>query len=144
MEEKRKRDTCSIPTLIPELKRPHKVRKELVQHEICGNIKQLSNERLERYWRAFGICPLPSATVTVLNSSHCKMTVKADLDGDGISEATLFILTEKDQSKSITIGSIAALEISCFSEKGAFLCSGRYSILLDYEKDCLGGEDTYV
>ncbi|MFD1706146.1 S-Ena type endospore appendage [Siminovitchia sediminis] len=127
---------------------PHKVtacKKRLVGNEICGNIKQDCNGEFVTYWKAIGITPLPSGSVTVMNKSNCVMTVGANLDCYGCScdgsctNVKLFTLTEKDQSKSITLGSIACLMISCDGEVNQ-KASGRFCIELHYEKDCLPGE----
>jgi hypothetical protein len=107
---------------------------QLVKDEICGTIKQACNGEFVTYWRVFGITPLPSGSVTVHNMSNCFMTVRADLDGNGISDTILFTLTERDQSKSITLGAIANLEICCEGD-AIEMCRGKFSIEIHYEKD---------
>ncbi|MFJ5763690.1 S-Ena type endospore appendage [Neobacillus sp. NPDC093182] len=124
------------PKLITPIPRPFKPRqkkKRLVQNEICGNIKQNCNGEFVTYWRSFGITPLPSGSVTVLNMSNCIMSVRTDLDGDGISETILFTLTERDQSKSITLGTISNLEVSCEGVANE-MCRGKFCIEIHYEK----------
>ncbi|MEE3951674.1 S-Ena type endospore appendage [Peribacillus frigoritolerans] len=112
---------------------PPKFRKKLVTDEICGLIKQNGNGEFVEYWRFLHPKPLPSGSVTILNTSDCIMTVRADTNGDGVADTILFTLTERDQTKSVTIGAIANLEISC--EGGTDpKCSGRFCIKIEYEK----------
>ncbi|WP_148359643.1 S-Ena type endospore appendage [Peribacillus simplex] len=112
---------------------PPKVRKKLVTDEICGLIKQDCNGEFVEYWKFLHPKPLPSGSVTILNTSDCIMTVRADTNGDGIADTILFTLTEREQTKSVTLGAIANLEISC--EGGTDpKCSGRFCIKIEYEK----------
>jgi hypothetical protein len=118
----------------PKPPKPPVKRKRAVSDEICGNIHQDCNGEFVEYWKALGIHDLPSGSVSVVNKSGCTMTVAADLIGDGIEYSILFTVDE-GQTKSITLCSIASLEVSCEGE-GNGKCSGTYCITLNYERDC--------
>lgn len=105
-----------------------------IKDDICGHIRQKCDGNAEEYWRSIDIDPLPSGSVTVLNSSGYKMTVKADLTGDGNADIVLFSLTERDQSKSVSLGSIAKIEVICEGDSSQ-ICNGMYSVLIAYPKD---------
>lgn len=129
------------PSIFPPRPHPPKPPKEkrLITDEICGNIEQNCNGNFVEYWQAIGLPDIPSATVSVVNKSDCIMTVRADTDGDGIPDVTLFQLTEKGQTKSATVGSINSLEISCthgsmdgFTCNG---CSGTFCISIHFERE---------
>jgi hypothetical protein len=114
---------------------PPKIKKKIVSNEFCGTIKQNCNGEFVEYWKVIQITPLPSGTVTVLNTSDCMMTVRADTNGDGIADTVLFTLTENEQAKSITLGAISSLEISC-ENRANQKCSGRYCINTHFERHC--------
>ncbi|MZQ82137.1 hypothetical protein GQF01_08290 [Paenibacillus sp. 5J-6] len=86
-----------------------------------------------QYWRTLNTGRnLPFGTITVRNQSpHCTLTVKADTTGDGISDITLFTLTELNQTKSITLGAVASLEISS-SSSAELKGIGQFSITAHY------------
>lgn len=125
----------------PKPRKPPKTRK-LVKDEICGNIYQSCNGKFEEYWRSIGLSDFPSGSVTVINQSHCTMTVRADTNGDGVPDVTLFTITEKGQTKSASLGTIANLEISCTGREN-LKCSGSFCISIHYEKECLGNDKFY-
>ncbi|KHE72972.1 DUF3992 domain-containing protein [Halobacillus sp. BBL2006] len=119
----------------PKPPRPPKKLKRPISDEICGNISQSCNGEPVEYWRSISIENLPSGTVSVVNKSDCTMIVNADLDGDGIADINLFIITENGQTKSATLDSISNLEIICEGD-GAEKCTGTYCISLHYERFC--------
>ncbi|WP_243293153.1 S-Ena type endospore appendage [Bacillus sp. FJAT-47783] len=120
----------------PKPPKPPKKKRICVENEICGYINQNCNGEFVEYWKGIGISPIPSGTVTVLNTSGCNMTVRADIDGDGIPDITLFNLTEENQTKSVTINSIASIEVSCEGEENQ-KCTGTFCIDIHYEKGIL-------
>jgi hypothetical protein len=122
------------PSIYPKKTKPLEPSEgeEWVTDEISGNIKQNCNGEFVEYWRYIGIFPLPSGSVTVLNTSGCMMTVKADTNGDGNANILLFTLTEKDQAKSVTLKSITNLEVCC-KGGGSQKCSGKFCITLHYK-----------
>jgi hypothetical protein len=124
------------PPIPPEKSSQPSSEKPLLTDEICGNIEQGCDGTFVEYWKAIGISTLPSGSVSVVNKSHCLITVKADMNGDGIAETILFQLTQKGQSKSATLGSIANLEIGCgcTDGQGNKNCSGTYCLTIHYEK----------
>lgn len=105
-----------------------------IKDDICGHIRQKCNGKAEEYWRSIGLDPLPSGSVTVLNSSGYEMTVRADTNGNGNADIVLFSLTERDQSKSVTLDSIAKIEVTCEGDSSQ-ICHGMYSLLIAYPKD---------
>lgn len=125
--------TKKIKKMICRKRKTSPLQKRLVTDEICGSISQESNGESVQYWRTLNTGRnLPFGTITVRNQSpHCTLTVKADTTGDGISDITLFTLTELNQTKSITLGAVASLEISSSSSaelKGV----GQFSITAHY------------
>lgn len=114
-------------------KRKRTKKRTAVKDEISGCIMQKCNEEPEVYWRSIGIDPLPSCSLTVLNSSDFPMTVRADTDGKGVADTILFKLTEKNQTKSITLNSIASLIVSFEGEENQ-MGNGRYSLTIAYHK----------
>jgi hypothetical protein len=124
---------CRTKKMICRKKKTSPLQKQLVTDEICGSISQESNGESVQYWRTLNKGRnLPFGTITVRNQSpHCTLTVKADTTGDGISDITLFTLTELNQTKSITLGAVTSLEIS--SSSSAELKSvGQFSITAHY------------
>jgi hypothetical protein len=107
---------------------PHK--KERVNDFVSCSIQQKCDGRAVEYWRFIGINELPSATLTILNTSDCIMTVRADLCGKGISDFVLFTITENGQSKSISVPSIASLEVICSGE--GKLGFGQFNMTIHY------------
>ncbi len=116
---------------------PHPVgKREIVTAEICGGINQPCNGGYVQYWKTVGMDAFPMATISVLNKSGCVMTVRADTNGDGFPNVTLFQISERNQTKSVTIGNITALEVSCTGGTNPeALCTGTYCITLHYEKE---------
>ncbi|MGD6817755.1 S-Ena type endospore appendage [Metabacillus sp. 84] len=115
-----------------------KIEKRLISDEVCGNISQPCDGSFVEYWRAVGLPQFPSATVSVVNKSDCIMTVRADTNGDGVPNATLFQLTERNQTKSVTIGSISQLEVRCQNgSTPSGTCSGTFCLTLHYERDII-------
>lgn len=110
---------------------PNPPKDKLMKDELCGIIQQDCNGQFVEYWRSIDISPL-HGSVSVFNSSECMMTVKADTNGDGISDIILFTV-EKNQTKAVTFKSITNLEISC---EGVLeeACSGKYCLSLYYRK----------
>lgn len=117
-------------------KRKKKQKIQKIKDDFCGHIRQKCDGKAEEYWRSIGLDPLPSGSVTVLNSSGCKMTVRADINGNGHADIVLFSLTERDQSKSVTLESLAKIEITCEGDSNK-ICQGMYSLLIAYPKRCL-------
>ncbi|MFC3840679.1 S-Ena type endospore appendage [Paenibacillus sp. GCM10012304] len=124
---------CRTKKFICRKRKASPLRKRLVTDEICGSISQESNGESVEYWRTANTGRnLPFGTITVRNQSpHCTLTVKADTTGDGISDITLFTLTELNQTKSITLGAVASLEISS-SSSAEIKSVGQYSITAHY------------
>ncbi|MEC0266250.1 S-Ena type endospore appendage [Paenibacillus anseongense] len=124
---------CRTKKFICRKRKASPLRKRLVTDEICGSISQESNGESVQYWRTANTGRnLPFGTITVRNQSpHCTLTVKADTTGDGISDITLFTLTELNQTKSITLGAVASLEISS-SSSAEIKSVGQYSITAHY------------
>ena len=87
----------------PKPPTPKKV-KQVVTDEVCGNIEQNCTQGYVEYWKIVGIQDLPSGTVSIVNTSDCTMTVRADTTGNGISDYTLFSIDERGQTKSVTLG----------------------------------------
>ncbi|MCP1158828.1 S-Ena type endospore appendage [Bacillus infantis] len=109
---------------------------ETVTAEICGNISQPCDGSFVQYWRTVGMNGFPSATVSVINKSDCVMTVRADTNGDGIPNVTLFQISDRNQTKSVTIGNITMLEVRCTGGTApSSLCTGNYCITLHYERE---------
>ncbi|MBM7618741.1 hypothetical protein JOC95_000583 [Bacillus tianshenii] len=112
---------------------PPRKKKKLVTDKICGNIEQTCNGEFVEYWRAIGFSSLPSATLSVINKSDCPMTVRAGTGGG--DDVILFTISEKGQTKSVSLSQIANLEVSC-DGVGNSRCFGTYCINLHFEKDC--------
>lgn len=74
----------------------------------------------------FWICvnPVP------LSDSDCLMTVRSDLDGDGVPDTVLFTLAE-NQTKSVTLRTLSRLEVSCSGERQG-KCTGRFCLRVHY------------
>lgn len=124
---------CRTKKFICRKRKAPPLQKRLVTDEICGSISQESNGESVQYWRTANTGRrLPFGTITVRNQSpHCTLTVKADTTGDGISDTTLFTLSELNQTKSITLGAVAGLEISA-SSSAEIKSVGQYSITAHY------------
>jgi hypothetical protein len=125
----------SCPNIFPPPKppKPPKKTKNIITDKICGNIYQRCNGEFAEYWRSIGISNLPFGSVSVVNKSDCIMTVRVDTEGDGVSDTHLFTITEKGQTKSVSLGTIANLEISCTGGENSH-CSGSYCLSIHYEK----------
>ncbi len=108
--------------------------KKVVTDEICGNIEQVCNGEFVEYWKYIGRGNLPSGSVTVVNTSDCLMTVRADTTGNGVADTTLFTIAKRGQTKSVTLEFIANLEINCTGEEN-ISCSGKFCLSIHYEKD---------
>jgi hypothetical protein len=117
------------PSIPPK---PFKIEK-IVTDKICGNIEQTCNGEFVEYWKFIGGSSLPSGSLTVVNTSGCLMTVRADTNRDGVSDTTLFTITERGQTKSVTLESIANLEIGC-TEGVDSNCYGKFCISIHYAK----------
>ncbi|MFJ8243780.1 S-Ena type endospore appendage [Peribacillus asahii] len=104
---------------------------QLVADEIGGVIVQNCDGKYVEYWRAIGMASLPSGSLTVKNNCGCTMKVRADTDGDGKADTTLFTLTEMNQTKSVTLKTISNLEISCRGGSGQ-KANGHYSMKVRY------------
>jgi hypothetical protein len=127
----------SCPDIFPP--KPSKPRKpfkfeKIMTDEICGNIEQTCNGEFVEYWKYIGVSNLPSGSVTVVNTSDCLMTVRADTDGDGVSDTTLFTITQRGQTKSVTLESVANLEISCTGGE-VLNCNGKFCISIHYARE---------
>jgi hypothetical protein len=109
---------------------PEPLEKEFVSDTISGSIQQKCDGKAVEYWRFIGKHHCPSATITILNASDCLMTVRADLDGKGFTDFVLFTIAENGQSKSISVPSIANLEVVCSGEGKLGL--GQYHMTIHY------------
>jgi hypothetical protein len=125
IEKIEQKEICTPP--IP----PESPKNDLIKNEICGLIQQKCNGEFVEYWRSIDLTSIQYGSVTVINSSECTMTVKADTNGDGIPDITLFTITDRDQTKAVTLRSITSLQISCEGDSGA-TCSGKFCLTLYY------------
>jgi hypothetical protein len=105
---------------------------EMINDSFSGSIQQKCDGRSVEYWRFIGPHDWPSATLTVLNTSDCAMTVRADTNGKGTSDFYLFTITENGQSRSISLPSIANLEVICSGD--GKLGTGRFYMTIHYLK----------
>ncbi|RID86977.1 hypothetical protein D1953_06565 [Peribacillus asahii] len=112
-------------------RKPNLPEPQLVTDEISGVIIQNCDGKYVEYWRAIEIDPLPSGSLTVQNKCGCIMRVRADTNGDGKADTTLFTLTEINQAKSVSLKAISNLEISCRGGSG-HKANGHYSMKVRY------------
>lgn len=114
----------------PKLPSPDRER-PIVSDEICGNIFQEGNGEFVEYWRTYDLENMPTGSVSVVNNSDSVLIARADTDGDGIADVTLFTITERGQTKSATLGRFAKLEIACLANGNSW-GSGKYCISIHY------------
>ncbi|KGX89314.1 hypothetical protein N781_09345 [Pontibacillus halophilus JSM 076056 = DSM 19796] len=134
-------DACKVemappgcPNIFPPPKPTPVVTCNLVKDEVCGNIEQPCDGSFVEYWRVVGLPVLPSGTVTVYNGSDCIMSVRAVIQGSLID---LFTITEKNQTKAVTVSGIESLDVQCLGGATGATCSGRFCLTLHYQKDCV-------
>ncbi|MFC0524820.1 S-Ena type endospore appendage [Pontibacillus salicampi] len=105
----------------------------IVKNEVCGNIEQPCDGSWVEYWSTIGLPEAPSGSLIVYNGSGCTMNVRAVINGQLL---TILNVTERNQSKSVTVDGIEMIEVQCLSETTGARCSGRFCLTIQYPKIC--------